>query len=187
MGFAAHLLGDSFSHRKLKEKDWHAMYPTGRGHAASGTLPDSVLRNDPERGLALLDEYSRALISLEVDDESNAVTEFLVLTRQRGAEGEGELRRFLHDYFEMTDEALTPRRHGREACQPYLDAVFESEGFGPLRCDVVWSTFRAAAAPAFVAGGAELRDYPEVGRDPELPFVDPPQRADETDAAGSAR
>ncbi|PJZ58572.1 hypothetical protein [Leptospira barantonii] len=38
LGFAFHLLGDSFAHRKLRNDK--KMYPTGRGHASDMTLPD---------------------------------------------------------------------------------------------------------------------------------------------------
>ncbi|XDD49995.1 hypothetical protein AB3N59_16770 [Leptospira sp. WS92.C1] len=140
LGFAFHLLGDSFAHRKLRNSK--KMYPTGRGHASDMTLPDQPVHSDSRvtewenyaKGIPNL--FRSNLKEIIVKDDFPKVRE---LTSDHnpwhcifGTKCEDNMRKILLNRLKLSDSfpKYNPIQKGRYQatdCQEYIQKVVESK------------------------------------------------------------
>ena len=199
IGFAIHLIGDSFAHRFLDGDT--VTYATGSGHAAHGTMPDHVFRDGT--GLGHLHDYMKRLSALEGASglpASSTVAELHGHLEPLASESDGSslrvrelaARKKLHTVEKWSSLGPhAPRKHESESCQKYVDLLLSRlrlNGSGApiarwaergLRCKKVWTAFRDAAEPAFGEAGLckddgfRTSETLPVGCEKGYEFVDP--------------
>lgn len=156
LGFSFHLFGDSFAHRKLRNKN--LMYPTGRGHASDLTIPDQVTYNlkSSKRWQDYINELSKILkTNQRVDDLQDALIQIENLSNQTfpvdcifGDECNSILRSILLK--RLTSEDFLPDYnpinnsiYDSKSCQNYVDSVFQkNEWKGKLDCEASWKIYK---------------------------------------------
>lgn len=168
-GFAVHLLGDSFAHRRIK--DPKRMYPPGRGHLSDDHNPDFILYNT-ERSQSYLkyaQELDKALKSLPADARWKALSGVLQQLSQ-GAElgnrySEDALRNAFRETLRTSTGDDTPvwapykptveelsKTGGlvlTRTCKEVLDTHAPAAAKTSLSCNAVWARYKEAAIPAF--------------------------------------
>jgi hypothetical protein len=182
LGFALHLYGDSFAHRRLDDPD--TMYSTGRGHAGDGHKPDRPLssRDRAEQWIDYLLQGPRPLGKFALDPavQSHETAAAMKLVDEEKPTwwnnyGEALLRDVLVQRIPVGRiEQFQPPIHEHKVarCQSYVDGIFSAGYFDKLRaprCAAAWSLFYAKARSVFDrhpdAIAPELRnlrhDHPE--------------------------
>jgi hypothetical protein len=173
LGFALHLYGDAFSHRRLD--DPRVMYPPGRGHAGDLHRPDYILY-EPTAGSHLRAGAWRdhllaagALLGgfpLDAALVRQKTPEVMRLPSSAPAPSvwntyrEGDIRGILARGLPLPALTPPPEQKPSGRCQAYVDGVFRDRHFGALpapRCAEVWRLFRSVAEPA-LARTAGARD-----------------------------
>jgi len=195
-GFAVHLLGDSFAHRRLD--DASQMYPTGRGHLTDGHNPDFILYNSrseqdpykerweknyllyaktidralgsataPERWTALMTVLQRLYAGAQVSNEYNQNELRSALLNELGARG-SKARRIWAAY----DPAIEAMG-SNTTCKDILAKLAPPEMRARLNCNVIWDIYKKEVVKAFaraqIAQKCRLDDYWTDGVSPRLP------------------
>ncbi|EJP02038.1 hypothetical protein LEP1GSC034_4444 [Leptospira interrogans str. 2003000735] len=156
LGFAFHLLGDSFAHRKLLNSK--KMYPTGRGHASDMTLPDHPVYND-DRVLEW-EKYAKGIPSLFRSDLKEIVIKDDFQKARKltgnnypwhcifGRKCEDKLRRILLHRLRESDSfprynPIQKDRYPAVNCQEYVQRVVEQKDipFTP-DCGKSWKIYK---------------------------------------------
>ncbi|OCC31214.1 Uncharacterized protein GNX_0139 [Leptospira interrogans serovar Canicola] len=156
LGFAFHLLGDSFAHRKLLNSK--KMYPTGRGHASDMTLPDHPVYND-DRVLEW-EKYAKGIPSLFRSDLKEIVIKDDFQKARKltgnnypwhcifGRKCEDRLRRILLHRLRESDSfprynPIQKDRYPAVNCQEYVQRVVEQKDipFTP-DCGKSWKIYK---------------------------------------------
>jgi len=166
-GFAVHLLGDSFAHRRLASPT--RMYPPGLGHFRDDHNPDFILFNEQRTEKYL--EYARALdTALKGTDNPlwPQLRDILSQNRNGAALGnryneqlnrDGLVRTLRGDVsiwapYTPTVQALT-NSGGivlTRTCREVLGR-YRPPGADQLNCNKIWKTFKDAAIPEFARRG----------------------------------
>ncbi|MDV6236217.1 hypothetical protein CH379_011340 [Leptospira ellisii] len=159
LGFAFHLLGDSFAHRKLYNP--RKMYPTGRGHASDMTLPDHPVHSDSRvtewenyaKGIPNL--FRSNLKEIVIKDDFPKVRE---LTGDNnpwhcifGTKCEDNMRKILLNRLRESDsfpkyDPIQKERYPASNCQGYVEKVVESRDipFTP-DCEKSWKIYKTTS------------------------------------------
>ncbi len=169
-GFAIHLLGDSFAHRRLREPT--RMYPPGLGHFRDDHNPDFILYNETRTNNYL--RYAHALdTALESTDNPlwPMLTDFLKEARVGAALKNRYNEKTLRDRFKATLKTETiiwapdpsveylAKTGGivlTRTCKDVL-GMYKLNGIDQVNCNKVWQTYKNAAIPEF-----ERRKIPAV-------------------------
>ncbi|MBW0432851.1 hypothetical protein [Leptospira yasudae] len=155
LGFAFHLLGDSFAHRKLRNDK--KMYPTGRGHASDMTLPDHPVHSDSRvvdwenyaKGIPNL--FQSNLKEVVIKDDFPKAKELASSNPWHcifGTKCEDRLRKILLNRLRESDSSpkYNPLQKGRypaATCQEYVQKVVEQKDipFTP-DCGKTWKIYK---------------------------------------------
>jgi len=166
-GFAVHLLGDSFAHRRLRNP---SMYAAGMGHFRDNHDPDYVLYDDDRVKNYMI--YARALDSAFRQHHRGSALERLGRPSQKApsqrharqslrrdsaargvAERPGPGRRRRAGVGAVQARDLRADERGglilSRTCKDVLETHAPAALKAGLNCNVVWQRFKAAAVPAF--------------------------------------
>ncbi len=156
LGFAFHLLGDSFAHRKLLNPK--KMYPTGRGHASDMTLPDHPVYNDDR--VVEWENYAKNIPNLFRSDLKEVVIKedfrkIRELTGNNypwhcifGTKCEDRLRKILLHRLKESDSfpkynPLQKERYPASNCQEYVQRVVEQKDIPHVPdCGKSWKIYK---------------------------------------------
>lgn len=170
-GFAVHLLGDSFAHRRLRERT--RMYPAGMGHFRDDHDPDYVLYDADrvEKYLVYARALDHAFRSKTGDERWTKLTDELAKLRGKasstnkynevglrdalliGLGGEADARIWAPYKPTIDQQAKDGGLVLSRTCKEVLDAHAPPALKGVLNCNTVWKRFKDAAVPAFNAAG----------------------------------
>jgi hypothetical protein len=170
-GFAVHLLGDSFAHRRLASPT--RMYPPGMGHFRDDHNPDFILFNEQRTENYM--QYARALDTAFKGADNPLwpqLRNILSQNRNGAALGnryneqlnrDGFVRTLRGDApiwapYNPTVQALASTGGVvlTRTCKEVLDR-YRPPGGARLNCNKIWTTFKDAAIPEF-----ERRGIPAV-------------------------
>lgn len=182
LGFALHLYGDAFAHRRLNDRG--VMYPTGQGHAADIHRPDYVLyepadshlRADTWKSYLLAVPGVLGKFSLDRVLADQKVSEVMSLRSSTprpsfwNTYAERSISTILARGLALPAFKVPPEQNPSGPCQQYVNDRFKEGHFGALaapQCRAVWTLFRSVAEPAFT-GAAAASDSQF-----NLDFVDP--------------
>jgi hypothetical protein len=181
LGFALHLYGDTFAHRRLKNQ--RRMYRTGIGHLFDASTPDFPL-SGPER-LDLWREYVTSLRVLfpasraaGIDPLLAGAAESRAAARSANAFNRDALIRF--ETAELArhgvEPAPIPLNSAKKSCQQLADAYAAARGWKAApSCERSWALHRAAAERAYADYDADPAHEGEPSRvDAVRPFYDGP-------------
>ncbi len=179
-GFAVHLLGDSFAHRRLREPK-NRMYPAGMGHFRDDHDPDYVLYDESRADKYLV--YARALdqafqsktgeahwaelakLLKELRDTANSNNKYnekgLRDALLNGLGGDAEVRIWAPYKPTIEQQAKDGGLVLSRTCKDVLDTHAPAALKGALNCDTVWKRFKEAAVPAFNAAGIKQTCPPD--------------------------
>jgi hypothetical protein len=149
LGFALHLYGDSFSHRRLRRPE--AMYPTGLGHFLDGTRPDLPLFSP-----ARLELWKTYVSSLGAPDDGKGLEPLQESAFERNGFNQRALKDELARRLEKRGLPGRPYRFDGEArkrgCQALVQQVAKDAGIGrPPSCEHAWRIYSAWAEKEFDA------------------------------------
>jgi len=167
-GFAVHLLGDSFAHRRLRDPT--RMYAAGMGHFRDDHNPDYVLYDDDRvkdymiyaraldsafrstttesRWTTLADLLKKLRVGATVDNHYNetALREALLSGLGPGADVVEVWAPYKPTINEQTKDAgLVLSRTCKEVLEKHAPSALKAG----LNCNTVWKRFKEAAVPAF--------------------------------------
>jgi len=167
LGFALHLYGDSFAHRRIKNP--RRMYQTGIGHLFDASKPDFPLAR-----LALWREYVGSLRTLFPSASAETLDPLLASAeepsrsaRSANAYGRGELIRL--ETAELVRRGASPApmpiNAAKVPCQPLADAYAARRGWKSApSCERAWALYRREAEEALAAYDAEPAHAGEPSR-----------------------
>ncbi|PJZ51906.1 hypothetical protein [Leptospira adleri] len=159
LGFAFHLLGDSFAHRKLYNSN--KMYPTGRGHASDMTLPDHPVHSDNR--VSEWEKYAQGIPNLfrsklkeiVVKDDFPKVRELTGNDNPWhcifGTKCEDNMRKILLNRLRISNsfpkyDPIQKDRYKANNCQEYVQKVVALRDI-PItpNCEGSWKTYKTAS------------------------------------------
>lgn len=164
VGFALHLYGDSFSHRRIHNPS--RMYGTGIGHFFDATRPDLPLLS-PAR-FDLWRDYLASAAALipeaadpALDPVFAAASETRAHARSRNNWALKELWALEHSAAEARGLKcrVLPRNVAERPCREVLAAA-TADMKHPPTCEGAWAVYREAAVRAFEAWDAAHPDAP---------------------------
>jgi hypothetical protein len=178
LGFALHLYGDSFAHRRLHNPA--RMYRTGIGHLFDASTPDFPLCA-PDR-LEMWREYVNSLrtvipsVSAEgLEPLLTGATEPLRAARSRNGFNREALIRL--ETAELARRGVTPapipKNDAHLSCQKLVEAYAAAHDWKTApNCERTWAIFRAAAERGYAAYDADPAHAGEPARSCTRPFFD---------------
>lgn len=162
-GFAIHLLGDSFSHRRLDSPD--LMYPPGLGHFRNDQNPDFILYSEERSQNYVL--YAQTLDrTLKSTSPATRWAQLEALLKQKRTDAqrgnrynEKELRDAFRNSLKTAasdntriwapyNPPLETANHGLVLSRTCKEAL-EQYNVQGVNCNKVWEQYKKAAVPAF--------------------------------------
>jgi outer membrane protein OmpA-like peptidoglycan-associated protein len=179
VGFALHLLGDTFSHRGMGSSFWDTpssqLYGKRIGHSITGIAPDCILYDDDrtklweEYSLALPIFFGRAVGAPAMSLIVERVKQVTKRTRRYGYGEDGVFGALLAEVVEPFAAAFRSNEHA--LCQDFVRSHWVGGRERAPDCKETWRIFRTVAE-------AEIRRCLSCGASKE--YVDPPFGTDPT-------